>query len=157
MTVASRITPSNRWPRAYRPLGVRTLALQLLALIGAEFVLFHAYRAHQAGFHWSTHFLVGLTASAAWNLLWFLLKAAPAPGLLLSILVFHLYAMFPDLLFDAGIAHERWMDIFLGHVSVHYMPGEDRSWLAIGLGSYGIYVAVLSAWLRARRREVEPR
>lgn len=154
MTVALRIRPRKR-PRGYRPLGLRTLALQLLALAGAEVVLFRAYGAQQAGFHWSTHFLVGLTAAAVWNLLWLAVKAAPAPGQLLSILVFHLYAMFPDLLFAVGIPHERWMDVFLGHISVHYLPGEDASWLAIAVLSYGAYVSVLTAWLRARRREAE--
>lgn len=149
------IEPQAAWARAYRPLGARTLLAQLVVVLGAELVLFRAYEAREAPFHWSTHFLVGLTAAALWNLAWLLVAAAPARGQLLSILVFHLYAASPDLLFDAGIPHQRWMNVFLGHVRVHYLPGEDRSWLAIGLAGCGAYAGVLAAWLRARRREAE--
>lgn len=151
----SLLGPQLRWPPGYAPLRRRTLVLQLALLVGAELALFDAYRAHDSGFHWSTHLLVGLSAAAVWNLAVLLVKAAPARGQLLSILAFHLYAMVPDLLFAAGIPHQPWMNVFLGHLDVHHIPGEERSWLAIGLGSYGIYVALLTAWIAARRREVE--
>lgn len=144
-----------RWPLGYRPLGGRTLLLQLTILAAGELALYDAYRGEQAGVHWTVHLLVGLTAAAVWNLGVLLVKAAPARGQLISILVFHVYAIFPDLLFDAGAPHARSMDVFLGHLSVHYLPGGERSWLAIGLASFGIYVVVLTAWLAARRREAE--
>lgn len=140
--------------RRYRALGSRTLLVQLAVLSVAELVLFRAYQAQQAGFHWATHLLVALTAAAFWNLGWLLAAAAPAPGQLLSFLVFHLYAMFPDLLFATGVPHRQWMDVFLGHLLVHYLPGRERAWLAIGLAASGLYAAALAASLRASRRSV---
>jgi len=61
--------------------------------------------------------------------------------------------MAPDLLFRGGVPHHRWMDVFLGHVAAHYLPGGDVSWLLIALICAGAYVATLTAWLRARRTE----
>jgi hypothetical protein len=50
-----------------------------------------------------------------------LLAARPARGQLATIVVFHLWVTWPDLLFRAGEPHERWMDyLALGHVSSHY-------------------------------------
>lgn len=142
------------WARAYRPLHPVSLGLQLLGLVLAEIALFASYGAHDARFHWATHFLVGL-AFTALLLLWrLLLTGAPGPRfLLLTVLGFHLYAMAPDLLFRAGVPHYRWMDVFLGHIAAHYLPGGDGSWLAIALTLTGLYVAALTAWLRARRTE----
>ncbi len=109
---------------AYRPLRPRPLAAQLVALILAEFALLATYRGHEAGFHWATHFLVALAVVALLNLAWLLARDAPAPGQILSILAAHLVAMFPDFLFSAGIPHYPWMDVFLGHISAHEIPGE---------------------------------
>jgi hypothetical protein len=134
----------------YRPLRPRRLAVQLVVLVAAEVALFASYRGHEAGFHWATHFLVGLTAAALLNLVWLLVRDSPAPGQIASLLAAHLVAMFPDLLFSAGIPHYKWMDVFLGHISAHHIPGADATWLAIGLTSLTAYAAVLSGWLRAR-------
>ncbi len=135
---------------AYRPLRPRPLAAQLVALILAEFALLATYRGHEAGFHWATHFLVALAVVALFNLAWLLARDAPAPGQILSILAAHLVAMFPDFLFSAGIPHYPWMDVFLGHISAHEIPGGDTAWLAIGVVSLTAYAAALSAWLRSR-------
>lgn len=142
------------WARAYRPLHPLSLSLQLLVLVLAEVALFASYGAHDARFHWATHFLVGLGFTAMLLLGRLLLTGAPGPRyLLLTVLGFHLYAMAPDLLFRAGVPHYRWMDVFLGHIAAHYLPGGDGSWLAIALTLTGLYVAALTAWLRARRTE----
>lgn len=119
----------------------------------AEVVLFQTYRGHKADFHWATHFLVGLTAASIWNIGWLAIKGAPARGLLLSILVFHLVAMAPDLLFVAGSSHAIWMNVFLGHIWVHYLPGGTTSWLVIALATSGLYAIALAAWLRERTLE----
>lgn len=142
------------WARAYRSLHPVSLALQLLALVLAEVALFASYGAHDARFHWATHFLVGLAFTALVLLGTLLLTGAPGPRfLLLAVLGFHLYAMAPDLLFRGGVPHYRWMDVFLGHIAAHYLPGGDGTWLAIALTMTGLYVAGLTAWLRARRTE----
>ncbi|WP_380167880.1 hypothetical protein [Jannaschia sp. R86511] len=117
-------------PPALRPL---TLAVQAVVLVVAEVVLYRTYTGHDAAFHWSTHFLVAVIVTVAWHALHLRWRARPAPAQLLSVLGFHLVAMAPDLLFRAGVAHERWMDVFLGHISSHYIPGGDRTWLALAV------------------------
>jgi hypothetical protein len=136
----------------YRPLRPRSLRWQLVALVLGEAVILSAYALTDALFHWSTHFLVGLTAAAVYNLLVLAIRCTPAPGQLASILVLHLVAMVPDLVFPLGVPHLQWMDVFLGHNSAHYVPGGDAGWLAIALTATTVYVAVLSAWLHARTR-----
>ncbi len=135
---------------ALRPLGRRTLAVQLAVLVAVEAVLFASYEHREAGFHWSTHFLVGLTAAALVLLVWLALTGAPARGQLMWVLGLHLLALFPDLLFTPGHQpHDEWMDIFLGHISVHYIPGGDGTWLLVALAASGAYCGVLSRWLAA--------
>ena len=147
--------PPNSSARAYRPLRPVSLAVQLLVLLLAEVALFASYRAHEAKFHWATHFLVGLTAAALFLLVRLLVTGRPGPLPLLTVLAFHLYAMAPDLLFRGGVPHAGWMDVFLGHLLVHHMPGGDRTWLAVAVGCSGGYVTALTLWLRAQWSEVQ--
>lgn len=145
----------QRWPQAFGPLRPRTLLWQLAVLAVAEVALYASYATHEARFHWATHFLVGLTLAALWRIAFLLVAARPTRFQLLSILGFHLWAMWPDLLFRApGVPHYRWMDWFaLGHVSAHYVPGGDETWLVIALSSAGTYALLLWLWLRARHGE----
>jgi hypothetical protein len=86
----------------------------------------------------------------------FLLVASrPTRFQLLSILGFHLWATWPDLVFRApGIPHYHWMDwVALGHISSHYMPGGDTTWLIIAFVASGGYALLLRQWLRARHVE----
>ena len=147
-------TAPDRWSRAYRPLRPRSLAVQLVLLVVAELALYASYDVHDARFHWATHFLVALAFASLVLLLRLLVTGVPGPRLLLSaVLGSHLFAMAPDLLFRGGVPHYRWMDVFLGHVAVHYLPGGDGTWLVIALVCLGLWVAALTAWLRARRAE----
>lgn len=143
------------WPAAYAPLRPRTLLWQLAVLVVAELLLYASYATHEARFHWATHFLVGLTVAALWRALFLLVAARPTRFQLLSILGFHLWAMWPDLVFRApGIPHYGWMDwLALGHVSSHYLPGGDTSWLVIALVAAGGYALLLWRWLAARHAE----
>ena len=142
------------WSKAYRPLRPTSLAVQLFLLVVAEIALYASYSAHDARFHWATHFLVGVAFASLVLLFRLLVTGAPGPRwLLLVVLGFHLYAMLPDLLFRGGVPHYRWMDVFLGHVASHYVPGGDGTWLVIALTCLSLYVAALTAWIRARRAE----
>lgn len=144
----------DAWARAYRALHPRSLAVQLVVLVAAEVLLLRSYGAHDARFHWATHFLVGLAFAALWCLARLVLTGAPGPRwLLMTVLGFHLYAMLPDLLFRGGVPHYRWMDVFLGHVAAHYVPGGDLTWFVVAAVCSGLYAAALTAWLRARRAE----
>jgi hypothetical protein len=125
-------------------------------LVVAEIALYASYGAHAAQFHWATHFLVGLTVAALWRAAFLLVAARPTRFQLLSVLGFHLWAMWPDLVFRAPrIPHHHWMDwLALGHISSHYMPGGDTTWLVIALTAAGGYALLLRQWLRARHAEV---
>lgn len=148
-------TAAAPWSLAYRPLRARGLLVQVAALGIAEALLFASYRGHEASFHWATHLLIGLSAAAVTNLAWLALKGAPARWQVLSILAWHLYAMFPDLLFSAGIPHHAWMNVFLGHISSHYLPGGAYTWLFVALVLSALYAIFLSGWLAARRSEAD--
>jgi len=144
------------WARAYRPLRPRSLTVQLVVLVLAEVALYSSYADHDALFHWATHFLVALGFTALLLLGRLLVTGVPGPRyLLLTLLGFHLYAMAPDLLFRGGVPHYRWMDVFLGHVAAHYLPGGDLAWLLIALACTAGYVTALTLWLRARHSEAQ--
>lgn len=143
------------WPKPFAPLRPRTLLWQLAVLVVAEVALYASYATHEARFHWATHFLVGLTVAALWRALFLLVAARPTRFQLLSILGFHLWAMWPDLIFRLpGVPHYHWMDwLALGHVSSHYMPGGDTTWLVIALTAAAGYALLLSRWLASRHAE----
>lgn len=115
-----------------------------VAAILIEVALFVSYRGHDARFHWFTHFFVG--ASVALVVMAFLARRwrRPVPYPLIWPLVAHLVAMFPDLLFVVGEAHARWMDIFLGHISSHFVPGRNVTWYAVFLAALGLYLVELN-------------
>lgn len=127
--------------------------------VAVEVWLYASYQAHEARSHWFTHFFVGGSVAL-------LIMAAvaartrrPVPLPFLWPLLGHLVAMFPDFLFTAGIAHQRWMDVFLGHLSTHFIPGRNLTWYVIWLASVALYLAVLDrrthgrlAWSQRARR-----
>jgi hypothetical protein len=141
---------------SYGPLRPRGLWWQLVAVALGEALVLTAYRFTDSLFHWSTHLLVGLTAAAVYNLLVLSIRSRPAPGQLVSILAAHLVAMAPDVVFPFGIPHLLWMDVFLVHISAHYLPGGDVGWLVIAFTVTTVYVAILSMWLQARARRGKP-
>lgn len=146
----------SRWAQAYRPLQPRTLLVQSAVLVVAEIALFAGYRGHEAGFHWATHFLVAMTTWALVNAAWLALKGAPARGQLIALLGWHLLAMLPDLLFGlASVPHDDWMDVFLGHIASHYVPGGAYLWLFVALVASALYALLLAGWLAARRTEAD--
>lgn len=153
MTALTTRLPHRHWPAAYRPLRPTSLLVQAAVLVLAEVVLFRAYGAFDSAFHWGAHFLVAICLSAVVLSGYLLLAGIPAPGQLLTVLGFHLYAMSPDLLFRWGIPHAPWMNVFAGHIAVHYLPGGDRSWLAVAVLAVTGYVLLLACWLSARDRE----
>ena len=131
------------WPRSLR------LCVWCAAAAVVEVALFLSYRGHDARFHWFTHFFVGasvaLLAMAAVNAGRGRAVAYPLVWPLLG----HVFAMTPDLLFVAGLAHRRWMDLFLGHVSAHFVPGSNLSWYVVFLVSLAVYLQEVDASRRA--------
>lgn len=133
------------------PLRPTSLAVQGAALVVAEVVIYRTYTGHDAAFHWSTHFLVAVIAVAAWHAAHLRWRGRPAPAQLATVVGFHLVAMAPDLLFRVGVAHARWMDVFLGHISSHYVPGGDRTWLVLAVLAVLAYTWQLGSFLSSAR------
>jgi hypothetical protein len=130
--------------------GLRVCLACVVAAL-AEVALYASYRGHEARFHWFTHFFVG--ASAALLLMAPVAARSRTPVELPVVwaVLGHLYAMFPDFLFVAGIAHRRWMDVFLGHLSTHFVPGRNLTWYVVFVASLALYLSIL-----ARTRPAAP-
>lgn len=127
------------------------LCVWCVVAVLAEVALYASYRGHDARFHWFTHFFVGTSMA----LLVMAAVAAhirrPVPLPLVWLLLAHVVAMFPDFLFTAGIAHERWMDVFLGHISAHFVPGRNLTWFAVFLLALAVYLAVVARYPAGER------
>ena len=120
------------------------LCVWCVVAVLVEVALYASYRGHDARFHWFTHFFVGTSVGL-------LVMAAVAAHIrrpvrlpLVWLLLAHVFAMLPDFLFPAGIAHERWMDVFFGHISSHFVPGRNLTWFAVFLLALAAYLAVVA-------------
>jgi 4-hydroxybenzoate polyprenyltransferase len=126
----------------------RTTALRVclwcLIAVLAEVALYASYRGHDARFHWFTHFFVGTSVALVAMAGVAARTRRPVPLPLVWPFLAHVVAMFPDFLFTAGIAHRRWMDVFLGHISTHFVPGRNLTWFAVFLLALAAYLAVLA-------------
>ncbi len=116
------------------------LCLWCVAAIAIEVGLYLSYRGHDARFHWFTHFFVGSSAALLAMAARTLRTRRPVAYPFVWLGAAHVFAMTPDLLFAAGTVHERWMDLFLGHVSSHYVPGRNLTWYAVFLMFLGGYL-----------------
>ncbi len=127
------------------------VCLWCAAAVLAEVALFASYRGHDARFHWFTHFFVGSSVALLAMAAVAARTRRPVPLPLVWPFLAHLVAMFPDFLFTAGVAHEPWMDVFLGHISTHFVPGRNLTWFTVFLLALGTYLAVLARLPSARR------
>lgn len=122
-----------------------------------EAVLFAFYSQEDARSHWFTHFFVGASVALLAMAAVTLRTRRPVPVPLAWILLAHLYAAFPDVLFDAmEIAHQPWMDVFLFHVSSHAVPGLNLTWFAIFLAALACYLTSVHMGTRRGQRRHRP-
>ncbi len=133
------MTTSTGW----RPGRRLRQCLWCLATVLAEVGLYLSYRGHDARFHWFTHFFVGATAALVVMTIWAWRRQRPVPCPLVWPLLAHLFAMSPDLLFAAGVAHQRWMEVFLFHISTHFVWGRNLTWYALFLAALAGYLTAL--------------
>jgi len=125
------------------------LCLWCVLAVLVEIGLYFSYRGHDARFHFLTHLFVGASvafvvmAAVAWR------RRRPVPYPLVWPVAAHVVAMFPDLLFTAGTAHACWMDVFLGHVSTHFVPGRNLTWYVVFLGTLALYLATVQRATRS--------
>ncbi|MFP5377083.1 MAG: hypothetical protein ACLGIO_09945 [Acidimicrobiia bacterium] len=139
------VTAAVRTSRAVR------VCAWCVAAVVVEVGLYASYRGHDARFHWFTHFFVGASAALVVMAAVAARTGRPVPLPLVWPLVGHLVTMAPDLAFVAGVAHRRWMDVFLGHVSTHFVPGRNWTWYGVFLLCLGAYLVVLDR-LRPEQR-----
>lgn len=111
------------------------------AAIGVEVLLFERYGAHEASFHWFTHLYVGGAAALLVLSGLTLLRRRESPYPAVWVVVGHVAALVPDLLYTLrDMAHRPWMDIFLGHLSTHFVPGRNATWFAVFTLAVAAYV-----------------
>ncbi|MBJ7608868.1 MAG: hypothetical protein JF887_05490 [Candidatus Dormibacteraeota bacterium] len=119
------------------------LALSTLVAVGIEVQIFLSYGDKDAGFHYLAHFFAGASAAllvmsvVAWR------RGRPVRFPLLWVIAAHLFAMAPDFAFLDGAPHAHWMDIFFGHITIHFIPGANLTLLLVFAGSLAVYLAVL--------------
>ena len=132
------VSGAARPPTARRPPPMAALAAGAV-----EVALFEAYRREASLFHWFTHLYAGGAAAAvvgaavAWR------RRRPVGRLWVWVVVGHAIAAFPDVLFRAGVAHQRWMDVFVAHVSSHQIAGREATLLALFLATLALYGVVV--------------
>ncbi|MGH2684577.1 MAG: hypothetical protein ACRDJP_03815 [Actinomycetota bacterium] len=133
-----------RFRRAAGAGGLLPVCIWCVAAVLVEIGLYASYRGHDARFHWFTHFLVGSSAALVVMTIVASKRRRPVPFPLVWPLVGHLFAMVPDFLFAAGIPHRQWMEVFLGHIRVHYVPGRNVTWYVVFLIAFGLYLGALA-------------
>jgi hypothetical protein len=127
------------------------LAISCLLAVALEVQIFLSYRAKDAGFHYLAHFFAGASfallvmALVAWR------RDRPVRLPLLWIILAHLFAMAPDFAFLDGAPHEHWMDVFLGHITIHFIPGANLTLFVVFAGCLAAYLAVVDRAMRLRR------
>lgn len=143
-----------------KPAFVRVIG-PLMVFVAAEGSLYLSYQEHDARFHWFLHFFVGAsTALIVMGIVMFRLgRTIRSP--FLWIFAGHLGAMLPDIFGNLRLAtHQAWMDLFLAHISAHFVPGRNWTWYVIFLVSLAFYLYARAA-VEAEARQVpslrEPR
>ncbi len=125
--------------RAVSPARQLPVAETVLAAVG-EAVLLATYASQDAVYHWLTHLLAGGTAALTALAALAAVRRRPVRSAPLWVLLGHVIAVIPDVLFADGLAHEQWMDLFLAHISSHDVPG--------GLWTlYTTFLVALAAYL----------
>jgi len=112
-----------------------------LLFMTVEAFLYFSYQQNDGSFHWFLHFFVGASVALMVMGLITFLSGRIIRHALLWIFVGHVIAMFPDILWNFLVAtHEPWMDIFLGHITAHFIAGRNWTWYAIFLMSLAFYL-----------------
>lgn len=115
-------------------------------VVAGESYLAFAYAQFGALFHYWLH---GLTGAAAGIVVWVALGRRSGAGLLGAATLGRLLFAAPDVLFIAAdLPHERWMEVFGAHISVHFMPAPTL----LALVTFALAVAAGTAATLGRRK-----
>jgi hypothetical protein len=124
-----------------------SVARQFAFFAMAELLLYLSYQHHDSRFHWFLHFFAGTSAALIVMTLVTYWSNRTILFPFLWVLIGHTVAMFPDILWSAELLpHQHWMDIFVFHISSHFIPGRNWTW-------YVIFLLCLALYLYARQRQ----
>lgn len=112
--------------------------------VGVEAGLYRVYFAGDGAFHWFTHFFAGGSLALFVMTVIARRRRRPVRLPLLWIVLTHLFAMGPDVMFTQEMAHRRWMDVFVAHNVSHFIPGGNVTWYLIFMGALGAYLVAMS-------------
>jgi hypothetical protein len=133
-----------------------TAAIAVLVVVIEGYFLVR-YLAFGALFHLYVHGLLGVGLALAGHAAWRARRpgGAGAPELLGVALAGHIASAVPDVLFlTAEIPHAAWMDVFVAHISIHFVPAPlalTFAVLAAGVAAQVARVAGAAPGGRARR------
>lgn len=102
--------------------GPAVVAPALIVL--AEVYLVVAYQRFHALWHYWLHGLIGAGLGVAVLVIASALRRRrpSTAGIWAAAALGHLFSAFPDVLFlQAGVLHAAWMDVFAGHIAVHFL------------------------------------
>jgi hypothetical protein len=104
-------------------------------------MLYISYRENDGRFHWFLHFFVGASVALLAMAVFTFVSGRRVLFVPVWLFIGHLIAMIPDVLWQLLIAaHEPWMDVFLGHISAHFMPGRNWTWYVVFLLCLALYL-----------------
>lgn len=126
-----------------------SIIVQSALLLLGEFAVYSFYINFRQPFHWANHLLPALTIAAIVYGVFLAVKKRPMRGMIILILPIHLFAMAPDPMFSLNIQpHLEWMNVFVGHIWVHFLPGRLTGWLVVAALSTGLFAFALARWVR---------
>lgn len=107
----------------------------------AEVLLYLSYQHQDARFHWFLHIFVGTSAALVTMAVLTYWSGRTIRFPLLWLLTGHLIAMLPDILWTLQwLPHQPWMDVFLLHISSHFIPGRNWTWYVMFLGCLALHL-----------------
>jgi hypothetical protein len=128
---------------------VSGLAIAVPLLIEALFL--QRYAAEAASWHWYVHLFAGATLALVLMTAWSRRHGRAVRFPLVWVVLAHLYAAIPDLLIPENVPHQRWQNVFAGHVAAHYLPGGGATWLTIAALALAGYLLALDRLRQPRR------
>ncbi len=129
----------------------RSLLVQAIALALGEVTIYTFYIGFRQPFHWANHLLPAVVVASVVYLIFLVVKDRPMRGEVILVLPLHLFSMVPDPMFSFNtLPHQEWMNVFTGHIWVHFLPFRLNGWLVLALLASGVYVFALVRWIGRR-------
>ncbi|TMF04074.1 MAG: hypothetical protein E6I38_13215 [Chloroflexi bacterium] len=115
----------------------RSTLLKLAAVIAIEVVIVFGYVGHGAIDHYALHPMIAMASALPLFLLVRTLGFRLREELLISYFFLN-FARFPDYLFEAGIEHQTWMNVFLLHLAFDEIIGWALVFLTVQVLVLGV-------------------